>query len=501
MATAIYSSPDDSLRHEVQSWLYEMKASIPQLGVKSKHIRDPLHGSVVLSPEEVRLLDTNVMQRLRGIHQLGLAYLIYPSSGHSRFEHSLGVRFVAEKMIDRLEIVRGPYKHEERVTVLAAALLHDIGHTLFSHAIEMIIYSTPRLRRQYDPEDGALHEQIGAILVTEDPLTTCLVEMGADPRIVAALMCHDVKTLTALQFPPELWGVISGPIDADKLDYFARDSYFSGIISAIDPERIFQTLTIGPDNQLAITLAGASALDQMLYDRVRMYSDLYGHQKILAAESSVRALIEAMTKRGTHGKRHIYVRGTDGMLIPLGMDRLTDYLRLSDEAFLATPTDSPIIATIQNRLLRRELLRAAYTLTFEMVQNASEDPNLEISYLQSLPGLRTSESLLKLRHTIHEYHPEIPMQDIWAASVRCPSMDGMATIVVGRDGQPARMGTMFEDWDTLDDNALPAHTIRRHFELYRARISIFCPPENVSQVRKTARKVLQEAWGDGNLYE
>src|SRR5271165_6835652 len=117
----------DALRDQIRDWLAETGATLPALGDRAKHIRDPLHGAIVLSPHEVRLIDTLPMQRLRGIHQLGLAYLTFPSAGHSRFEHALGVRFVARQMLDRLESVRGQtYTTQQRTTVLAAALLHDV---------------------------------------------------------------------------------------------------------------------------------------------------------------------------------------------------------------------------------------------------------------------------------------------------------------------------------------------------------------------------------------
>lgn len=423
------------LREQIRSWLISLEATTPPLGIKSKHIRDPLHGSIVLSPHEVRLLDSVLMQRLRGIHQLGLAYLTFPSAHHTRLEHSLGVRFVAEQIIRRLEDVRGPYNSEHRTTVLAAALLHDVGHGVFSHATEAMIGDYPYLRDQYDPDGGALHEQIGAILITEPPLANCLVEMGIDPYAVAALIRHDTVTLESLQVPPELWGVISGPLDADKLDYFARDSYFSGVVSAVDPDRILRTLTIGPNAQLAITMAGASALDQMLYDRVRMYSDLYGHQKILAAETMVRGMIETM--------------------------------------------------------LRRELLRTAFTLSYESVQGMSEESCLHMLY-----KLREKPNQVALRQQIHAQHPELAIADIGVVAVRRPTMDGVATSIVGRDGLPVTMGSMFEGWSSCDESGMPTNTILRHFELYRSKVYFFCPPHAANAVSQTVRELLRADWGD-----
>ncbi len=483
---------------QVRAWLSESGATLPRLGAKTKHIRDPLHGSVVLSPHEICLLDTLPLQRLRGVHQLGLAYLTFPSARHTRFEHALGVRFVAERMLDRLADARGPFAPEQRATVLAAALLHDVGHGVFSHVIESIIADHASLREQF-AGDGPLHEQIGAALILADPIAAILRDMGVSALAVAALLRHDEAALATSGVPPELWGIISGPLDADKLDYFARDSYFSGVASAVDPERILRTLTIGPDHQLAITLAGASALDQMLFDRVRMYGDLYGHQKILTAEAMVRALVEIMLRRGPHGKRsRLFIRGGDGRSVELRLDRVTDFLRMSDEAFLAAPTDSPQAASVQERLLRRDLLRRAYTLSFESVRGAGE-----ATYLGVLPRLRVPATLAALRREIHVRHPGIALADLAVASVRSPSMAGVGAIVVGRDGRVVRMGTAFGGWDATDPDGLPAHSVLRHFELYRAKLYVFCPADQVAAVAPTARAALQAAWGDapGTLIE
>ena len=490
MANDLPMGATDTLREQVRAWLHDIDAPVPPLGNKSKHIRDPLHGSVVLSPHEVRLIDTLLLQRLRGIHQLGLAYLTFPSARHSRFEHALGVRFVAEQMLDRLADAQRGYSATHRATVLAAALLHDVGHGVFSHATEDIIGSTPIFAEQFDSTVGALHEQIGALLIQEEPLSHCLTDAGIDPRAVAALLTHDVATLVSLGVPTELWGIISGPLDADKLDYFARDSYFSGVASAVDPERILRMLTIGPNDELAITLAGASALDQMLFDRVRMYSDLYGHQKILAAEAMVRGIVETMQQRGSHGRhRQLYVRGRDGRSVSISLSRVTDFLRMSDEAFLATPTDSTTVADLQNRLLRRELLRPAYTLTFEAVRGMNE-----ATYLQGLHRLRTPASLSQLRREIQIHHPDIQPADIWVLAARCPSMHGVETSVIGRNGRRVQMGTIFEGWDTTDASGIPTHTVQRHFELFRAKLFVFCPPHAADAVGVTARAVLAAEW-------
>ena len=490
-ASLVALTPVPTLRPMIAEWLAENDATLPPPGDKAKHIRDPLHGAIVLSPGEVRLLDTFPMQRLRGIRQLGLAYLTFPGAGHSRLEHALGVRFVARRMLDRLEDVLGrPYSPTVRATILAAALLHDVGHGIFSHATESIIATYPTLRAQYETQsENALHEQIGAVLIETDPIAACLTAMGVDPAAVSALMRHDTAQLTQLEIPAELWGIISGPLDADKLDYFARDSYFSGVVSSVDPERILQTLTVSPTQQLAVTLAGASALDKMLYDRVHMYGDLYGHQKILAAEAMVRAIVETMFLPRRHSL--IYVRGPQGRSVGIRMQRLTDYLRMSDEAFLAAPTNNEQVAAIQHRLVHRDLLHRAYTLSYESVRGASEE-----TYLRALQRLRRSETLARLRRDVIAHHPEIDATDIWFAATRSPAMDGVGASIVGLGNRPVPTGTAFSDWDHRDPDGIPQHTVLRHFELYRAKIYCFCPPDVAQAVGATARAALQALWDE-----
>ena len=175
------------LAAQIDDWLAEhpdwFEPASPT-GAGEKFIRDPVHGSIVLTAAEARVLDCGPYQRLRGILQVGLAWVAYPSARHSRFEHSLGVRHVAGCILDRLEAVRGkPYLPEHRAIILAAALTHDVGHGAFSHASEGIIGEHPAYAGQLPARDHP-HEAVSALLIEREPLRGRTVEFPINPKIL-----------------------------------------------------------------------------------------------------------------------------------------------------------------------------------------------------------------------------------------------------------------------------------------------------------------------------
>jgi HD superfamily phosphohydrolase len=250
-----------------------MLTSVPARGAKL--FRDPVHDiiSLDLGIAHERMLFalacTPQVQRLRRIRQLGLANLIYPGAEHSRFAHSLGVAHMARRM---LLAVSGPRLDEGIAAVtLAAALLHDIGHGPFSHAIEKVTgidhedISAAALR---DPEG-----EVSAILAAVDP---------ALPEAVAALIAHGA--------PRTFYGdIVSSQIDADRLDYILRDGLATGVrINTYDLERILSTLEAAPGH-LVISLRAREAVEGYLLARFHMFKQVYLHKAVRAAEKMLEA--------------------------------------------------------------------------------------------------------------------------------------------------------------------------------------------------------------------
>ncbi|GFO96459.1 HD superfamily phosphohydrolase, partial [groundwater metagenome] len=186
-----------------------------------KFIRDPIYGFIELKNSEIRLMDSPFLQRLRRIKQLGNTHLVYPSACHSRFEHSLGVLHVANRMAHQIRLPTSQIR-----VVRYAAMLHDIGHGPLSHNFEDIIKTA-------DGEKVS-HEDIAKKIIKEDRLIGNVLDRDKE----SVLELFDEENETAIK------EIISSNIDADKLDYLRRDSYHTGVAyGAFDLERILHTIS------------------------------------------------------------------------------------------------------------------------------------------------------------------------------------------------------------------------------------------------------------------
>ena len=250
-----------------------------------KIIRDPLWNNIAADPLAIRLIDTPAFQRLRYVRQLGLAFLVYPGATHSRFEHALGTYHLARRALSLLGD-RGAIGEADRevcATVRVAALLHDIGHYPFSHALEEI---------------GALHhEEVARPLITDgevaDVLRSAMGERAPD-EIMALIRGVSRSPLQRL---------ISGSLDLDKLDYLRRDAFMCGVpYGEIDVDRLVNSLTIveTPDGrQIGIVEKGLSALESLLFARYQMYRNVYWHHAVRSATAMYKRLVDDAMNAGS----------------------------------------------------------------------------------------------------------------------------------------------------------------------------------------------------------
>ena len=243
-------------------------------------LRDPLWNNIRVDGPYLALLDSAPFQRLRYVRQLGLAHLVYPGATHSRFEHVLGAYHLARLTVrvldDAGELAQVP--ELDRRLVVAAALLHDIGHYPFSHALEEI--GVPH------------HEQVAGPLIAEGPVGTILRrEFSADaPERILALVRGTSDS--------PLQGLISGSIDLDKTDYLKRDAMMCGVAyGEIDVDRLRHALTLVADPStgratVGLREKGLSALESLLFAKYQMYRNVYWQHAVRSATAMYKRLVE-----------------------------------------------------------------------------------------------------------------------------------------------------------------------------------------------------------------
>ena len=272
----------------------------------SKVIHDSVHGSVKVDSVFLDILERPEMQRLHGVHQLGLAYYVFPGANHTRLEHSLGAYHVANMMAGSLGLDK-----DDRRTVLAAALLHDLGHPPFSHTLEEIIWDQCGKDhmdisrslilgecRGYDAREAEILGDIGTIadLLERneiDPDTICRLicssDQWSDPRQGKLSVEGGQAHFGQLNY---LHQMISGPLDVDQMDYLLRDAYYTGVAhGTIDIDRLLQTVCIF-HGDLVINKNGLVAAEGLLVARSLMYTSVYFHKTVRIAEMMLCKAVE-----------------------------------------------------------------------------------------------------------------------------------------------------------------------------------------------------------------
>lgn len=243
-----------------------------------KYIYDEVHGYIPLNDLERKIVDTPTFQRLRRVKQLAQAWFVYPGAVHTRFSHSLGAMYLMDKIASKL-IREGHIRRDDRELLKVAALLHDIGHTPYSHAIESFFNIKYRLK----------HEDISAWIITEDPLIKeTLREHGIEPYEVAAIIRgrHRESCFNML---------MSSDMDVDRLDYLLRDALHTGVrYGIIDLDRIVQTLTLDEEGYVAVPQKSVQAAESFYIARLHMYRSVYYHKTIAAYQLLIQDIYKLM---------------------------------------------------------------------------------------------------------------------------------------------------------------------------------------------------------------
>lgn len=297
-----------------------------------KFFRDPIYGFIGLNSKELELLGTPVVQRLRRIKQLGNTHLVYPSACHSRFEHILGVLHIATRMAQKLGL-----NDDEIEIIRYAALLHDIGHGPMSHNFETILESINN--RKISHEDITLK-----IIGNDKEIDRILGNKKED-----VLFLFDDTNETANR------EIISGNIDADRLDYLRRDSYHIGVAYGIfDLERILHTINKKKDGErsyITVLRKGMDALENYRLARYLMHTQVYYHHVRVISDSMLQRAIQVAIRDGVLNKRILNFDDANFLASYLSLDDGRLFQRL-----LSNPQNNAykLINDLENRnLLKR----------------------------------------------------------------------------------------------------------------------------------------------------
>lgn len=268
-------------------------------------VRCPLHGSISFSKREKEILDHPLVQRLRYISQLGFSFFVYPGATHTRFSHALGVMHTAHRIFDRMlaytPSLTESLTPEERAycmqVVRLAGLLHDIGHFPFSHAFEPLLPLRKTLSlpvawyRDFQADTQATHEDFSVAALKELALSGVLDETEAQD--IASLVDGQIKSArlekigggasSGVHFL--LKQIISGELDADRMDYLPRDAHYAGVpYGYFDRERLIQSISAIPDSKgwlMALDHTAVYTYEHFLMTRFHMAMQVYLHKTVL----------------------------------------------------------------------------------------------------------------------------------------------------------------------------------------------------------------------------
>jgi hypothetical protein len=240
-----------------------------QFGVERKIINDPVYGFITVDHSLLlQIIAHPFYQRLRRIHQMAFAHLVYPGAVHTRLHHSLGSYHLMCNALSELKSKGIEISAEEELSSKIAILLHDIGHGPYSHALENILIKNVH------------HEKLSLSIMH-------LLNHEFDGKLQMA-----IDIFTNKYHKPFLHQLVSGQLDVDRMDYLIRDSFFTGVSEGvIGYDRIIKMLTVH-DGELMVEEKAIYSTEKFLVSRRLMYWQVYLHKTVLCAEKILVKIIE-----------------------------------------------------------------------------------------------------------------------------------------------------------------------------------------------------------------
>ena len=351
---------------------------------ESKVLKDPVHSYIHINYEVVwQCIDSKEFQRLRRIRQLGGDFQVYPTAEHSRFSHSLGVYEIVRRMVTEIKSLSNELSEYDKVSVMLAGLLHDVGHGPFSHAFEHVT--------NHSHEDYTVK-----IILGDTELNSVLSKVSKNlPHDIVAIIQHTHKNDILNQ-------IVSGQLDADRMDYLLRDSYFTATsYGQFDLERILRTMRVrkidDDKKQLVVKYTGIHSVEDYIMARYQMYWQVYYHPVARSYETVFIQLFKRLNDIFKVNKDYF---SDIKVLVPfLEKSEVTveEYFRLDENSLLYCCTliqekDDKIAADLADRLLNRKLFEYVdYNEdNLEQIKNMLKENNYDMNYYLRIESIEAS---------------------------------------------------------------------------------------------------------------
>lgn len=351
---------------------------------ETKVLKDPVHSYIHINYEIVwNCLDSKEFQRLRRIRQLGGDFQVYPTAEHSRFSHSLGVYEIVRRMVTEIKSLSMELSEYDKICVMLAGLLHDVGHGPFSHAFEHITNHS--------------HEDYTAkIILGETELNRVLTEVS--PRLP-----EDIVSIIEHNHPNDILNqIISGQLDADRMDYLLRDSYFSATsYGQFDLERILRTMRVRKIDEnkkaLVVKYTGIHSVEDYIMARYQMYWQVYYHPVARSYEAVFIQLFNRLKDIFKDNKEYF---SDMKVLIPFlekNVVSVEEYFKLDENSLLyccslIQDKDDEIAADLARRLQNRRLFEYVdYSEeNLAQIKNMLKEHNLDEKYYLRVENVEAS---------------------------------------------------------------------------------------------------------------
>lgn len=481
------------LKREVNEWAQGLVASYSYSMRRTarvrapKVIRDAVWDYHRFKPYEMHLINSPFLQRLRGISQTSLASYTYPSATHNRFQHTLGVVMVLDRLADAVRnnehnnVLDDPRTMQE---LRLAALLHDLGHGVFSHASEEFYGhhdgAIAEYRAELDADGAAPHELMTHLIIGSEafreffrqtqllyPEDQCDVSLDRIGDMIIGRENEAEIYWYLSQF-------INGVFDVDKLDYITRDAHSSGLKLSIDIDRLAYTMRIQEFEDhlhLAVDIAGTPVIEQMIFDKMLLTSSIYHHHKVRAANCMLWGLFE-ISRRGGGGRK---------------FETAVDFLRASEYECLNAMEAKDEFAIMAQALGERRLLKRALVVSRGTIQ----DPDSVGEFKDLVKAVREPQNVELLRELWYQQIVEdgldggYPREYFWWDFPNPPQFREPSQCLVRRSTDVCLLEEMFnlDDWSkAYTDNNLKAHA--------------FCPADlDRAKIADIAKRTFEDVAG------